>query len=41
MLEAGLSAVRLSPALTVSKAELNVGLDLFAEAVEAAAGGHV
>ena len=40
VLEAGLSAVRLSPALTVTEAELNVGLDLFSEAVEAAAGGH-
>ena len=40
VLEAGLSAVRLSPALTVTEAELNVGLDLFAEAVEAAAGGR-
>ena len=40
VLECGKSSVRLSPALTVTEAEMTTGLRLFAEAVAAVAGDH-
>jgi len=40
VLECGKSSVRISPALTVTEAEMTTGLRLFAEAVAAIAGDH-
>jgi 4-aminobutyrate aminotransferase len=40
VLECGKSSVRMSPALTVTEAEMSTGLGLFAEAVGAVAGDH-
>jgi 4-aminobutyrate aminotransferase len=40
VLECGKSSVRMSPALTVSEAEMSTGLRLFGEAVAAVAGEH-
>ncbi len=40
VLECGKSSVRMSPALTVTEAEMSTGMRLFAEAVAAVAGEH-
>jgi 4-aminobutyrate aminotransferase len=40
VLECGKTSVRMSPALTVTEAEMVTGLRLFAEAVAAIAGEH-